>query len=229
MKARIFAVLSVALVVTLSIAQAEAQIRATDSYQYQAHEPIELRADLEIPAGFVVAKLDWTIDRPAAGREYEEGNVFCIWAPAGRYDCELEALLLNWETREFREIERVYTVWVQGAQPPPVKPPPVDPPPAPAKKVDRVTYIYEKEMGHVVPREIAALFAELNAAGEIVATAIDQDVRSGAGTIPEQYVVALRAAGKVGRLPLVVVEADGAVVATLNNPQTSDEIRAVLK
>jgi len=108
---------------------------------FEEHEPIELRAELEIPEGFDVAMIDWSIrGAGASGREYDDANVFAVWASPGRYEIECEAMLVNWEARQFRKIERVYVLAVQGAQPPPF---PVDPvTPDPPKPIEVTGPLY---------------------------------------------------------------------------------------
>lgn len=114
-------------IVLLSLGSPPLSVSSPQRLEFDAYEPIELRADIEIPDGFVVAMYDWKIDRPGRGREYDGGRTFAVWGAPGLYEVELEATLINWEAKQFQKIERVFTLAVQGANPPPRPNDPIDP------------------------------------------------------------------------------------------------------
>jgi hypothetical protein len=123
-----------------------------------------------------------------------------------------------------------HTVTLLGPRPPPVvvTPPvviPIDPPDVPPvvtpTKVDRVTYIYEKDKTNV-PRPVAQALQQLNADG-IVATEFEQDTTTGTGGVPAQYSKSLAAAKQAG-LPCLVVEGGGEIIRVVSNPTTMEAV-----
>lgn len=118
-------------------------VSAPEQFTFREHEPIELRADVTLEPGFSIAFRSWSVDKPAAGREYDGGNVFTVWAPPGTYSIEMDCLLINWDAKQFQKVKRVFVVHVQGARPPtPTPPTPPDPiPPGPQPITDPVTWI----------------------------------------------------------------------------------------
>lgn len=109
---------------------------------------------------------------------------------------------------------------------PPTDPPPVDPNPG---KIDRVTYVYEKD-ANITPRPVAYALQRLNTEYvAVVATEFEEDTLDGTGDIPDQYKVALEAARKAG-LPALVIQAGAKVVRVVKDPKTEQQVMdAVLK
>lgn len=104
---------------------------------------------------------------------------------------------------------------------PPTDPPtdPDDPPDTNPKKIDRVTYIFEKDQNNV-PRPVSFALQRLNAEyKDVVATEFEEDTVDGAGEVPEQYKIALEAARKAG-LPALVIQAGKTVVKVVKAPTT---------
>ena len=104
---------------------------------------------------------------------------------------------------------------------------PAEPPPAPhhAKKV---TYIYEKDQGGVIPGVGAAL-AKINAEHpEIIATEFEEDTKDGTGEVPAQYSKSLEAARKAG-LPCLVVEHEDGTIKVVPKPTTEAQVLEALK
>lgn len=122
---------------------AQVSVSTPEQFTFREHEPIELRADVTLEEGFAIAFRSWSVDRPALGREYDGGNVYTVWAPPGTYTIEMDCLLINWDAKKFEKVQRVFTVHVQGAQPPPPVPPsPPDPiPPGPTPITDPVKHV----------------------------------------------------------------------------------------
>ncbi len=115
-----------------------------------------------------------------------------------------------------------------------VPPPPVDPddPIPPTTKVDRVTYVYEKD-NSVIPRQVAFALQKLNtdSGGKIAATEFEEDSTVDGnphGRTPSQYVIALKAAREAG-LPALVVQSGDAVVKVIKNPTTTESVLEVVK
>jgi len=118
-----------------------------------------------------------------------------------------------------------HTVTLRGSDPPP-KPPPDDPPVTPTK-IDRVTYVYEKDET-AVPREVGAALTKISQAGTIFATEFERDGKTGLDEIPVQYRIALEAALKAG-LPCLVVQSGDTVVRTVKAPRTEAEVMEALR
>jgi hypothetical protein len=81
-----------------------------------------------------------------------------------------------------------------------------------------VTYVYEKDQSSP-PRDVQAALRGLNEVG-ILATALDDDARTGDGSVPEQYKIALAAAE--GKVPCLVVQAGDKVLRVIENPTAED-------
>lgn len=94
--------------------------------------------------------------------------------------------------------------------------------PAPAK-VDRVTYIFEKNDGGI-PSGVTAAIGALNAR-DIMATTYE--VPKEGEAVPEQYKVAL-AEAKAQGVPLAVAQAGEKVVRTVKAPTTSQQLLEVV-
>ena len=90
---------------------------------------------------------------------------------------------------------------------------------APSPKVDRVTYVYEKDQG-AVPRGVEVALRELNQGGEILAT--EYQLVDGEAA-PKQYQVAEKSANEAG-IPALVVQAGESVVRVVKSPATKDEV-----
>jgi hypothetical protein len=131
------------------------------------------------------------------------------------------------KTFEIRIVE------LNAPRPPPDKPvvvtpdKPVDPtvPPPPTVKVDRVTYVYEKDDG-MPPPGVAAGLNKLNRQN-ITATVFEEDTTDGTGQTPEQYKTALEAAKKNG-LPALVVQS-GNVVKSAVKVTTEQQVLEAVK
>lgn len=82
-------------------------------------------------------------------------------------------------------------------------------------KVDRVTFVYEKD-DHAIPSGVQVGLSTLNQRG-ILATIFEQDTVDGSGETPEQYKVALKAAKDAG-LPSAVAQAGAKVTKVAKNP-----------
>lgn len=119
-------------------------------------------------------------------------------------------------------------VEVAGEVKPPPKPddPPVDPN---QKRIDRVTYVFEKDQTNT-PKPVAFALHRLNTEYEnVIASEFEEDTVDGSGEVPDQYKIALEAARKAG-LPALVIQAGATVVKVLKAPTTEAEVMAeVLK
>ena len=106
-------------------------VTTPERLEFAPYEPIELHATIEAPEGFRIVLYDWEADKPAHVREYNDGKSAHVWAPPGRHEIELEAILHNKETDDFRKEERFFNITIRG---PPVNPvvvvptDPIDPP-----------------------------------------------------------------------------------------------------
>lgn len=94
-------------------------------------------------------------------------------------------------------------------------------PEPPAKKVDRVTYVFEKDTT-LIPRPVSLALRKLNDSG-ILATEFEQDTVTGLGQTPRQYSIALKAAKSAG-LPALVFQAGDQVTAVVRNPKTERDV-----
>jgi hypothetical protein len=123
-------------------------------------------------------------------------------------------------------------VEVAGQVPlPPTVPPGPNPPTTPSpSKIDRVTYVWEKDQGPV-PQGVAKALQRLNtdSAYRVLATDFEEDTIDGSdGQTPDQYVIALKAAREMG-LPALVVQAGTVVVKVVKAPKTEVEVLDVVK
>lgn len=82
----------------------------------------------------------------------------------------------------------------------------------PTPKVDRVTYVNEKDRA-VAPPAVLSAFDKLNRQG-ILATSFEVDTKDGDQQIPDQYKLAYQAAEDAGT-PCIVVEGGGEVIKVL--------------
>jgi hypothetical protein len=96
----------------------------------------------------------------------------------------------------------------------------------PAKKVTKVTYVWEKDKT-AIPRPVGAALTQLNTQG-ILASDIEADVVDGDGQVPDQYKVAIEAAKKAG-LPCLVVQAGDEVIRVLSDPKTLEAVLEAAK
>lgn len=106
----------------------------------------------------------------------------------------------------------------------PTKPAPSDPnnPTPNNPKVDRVTWVWEKDSGPV-PQYVSAALQRINAARSgVVASDFEDDTTDGNGEVPDQFKVAL-AASKTAGVPVLVLQA-GSVVVRAWKPSTEAEI-----
>jgi len=107
----------------------------------------------------------------------------------------------------------------------PDKPEPVVPS-DPTVRVDRVTYVYEKDDGSV-PRPVAFALAKLSQT-HVIATEFDQHSTNGSGQVPSQYKIALAAARQAG-LPALVVQSGDQVVRVVKSPTTEAAVMEAAK
>lgn len=92
---------------------------------------------------------------------------------------------------------------------------------APPVKIDRVTYVYEKD-NTAIPSAVSAALNALNTQG-IMANHHEQDTKDGTGDVPEQYKIALPAAIAAG-LPSLVVQSGTKVVRVVQDPKTYEQV-----
>lgn len=88
-------------------------------------------------------------------------------------------------------------------------------------KVDRVTYVYEKDEG-AVPPPVSYALRKLNENG-IIATELEVDPLNGLNGIPTQDKVAVEA-GKREGLPALVVQSGQTVTKVVKKPTTVEEV-----
>ena len=125
-----------------------------------------------------------------------------------------------------------HRIVVGGSAVPPADPtlPPEDPnhPPNPSK-IDRVTWVWEKDNGPV-PRHVAAALQRINAdrSAGVFASDFEDDTVDGDGQVPDQYKAALEASKTAG-VPVLVFQSGSTVVKTMKDPKTEAEIMEALK
>ena len=84
-------------------------------------------------------------------------------------------------------------------------------------------YVYEKDQGSV-PGPVSQALHRLNTERDsFAASAIDQDIVTGGGTVPAQFQAAIAAARAAG-LPALVILGESGVLRVLPNPTTEAEI-----
>jgi hypothetical protein len=105
------------------------------------------------------------------------------------------------------------------------RPPPVDPikPPPLTTRATAAVYVFEKDQG-TPPPPVSAALHRLNTEREsFVASAVDQDIVTGAGQVPEQFRAAIQAAKQAG-LPALVVMSGANVLRVVRNPTTVEAV-----
>lgn len=117
-----------------------------------------------------------------------------------------------------------HTVTLLAPRPPPEPDDPTDPtnPPLTTNPTAAV-YVYEKDQGSV-PGPVSQALHRLNTERDsFAASAIDQDITTGGGTVPAQFQAAIAAARAAG-LPALVILGESGVLRVLPNPTTEAEI-----
>lgn len=85
-------------------------------------------------------------------------------------------------------------------------------------KATAATYVYEKD-DTAIPSPVYGALNKLNRERGIVATIFEEDTVDGTGQTPDQYVLPLAEAKKIG-LPAFVVTSGANVVKVLKDPKT---------
>jgi hypothetical protein len=96
----------------------------------------------------------------------------------------------------------------------------------PAKKVTKVTYVWDREKT-AIPRPVGVALNQLNTQG-ILASEIEESITDGEGQVPDQYKVAIEAAKKAG-LPCLVVQAGDEVIRVVSDPKTLEAVLEAAK
>jgi len=182
-------------------------------------EPIVIEADVEIPDGWS-ALFDWDVERPAKGREVNNGRTLHVWAPPGTYEIELEVFLAKAEDSKvvFDKKTSVTQLTVTGTVP-------VDPvkdPEKPAPGVKTAVIVYDKASGPPLAGEAAT--GQLRKDGESVFF-----MAAGEGSTPPAFLdLAIERAAEIG-LPALVLLDGTSVARVLPMPSTSDAIVAEVR
>lgn len=206
---------------------------STGVIEAEPHTLIEIRVSPQPPEGFEVLSQEWLVLDPTVDwRQYDNGEVFVATsAPGTSFQARWRGQYIRLEPLQGKADWRVYTIQIRGPpQPPPVTPPVVTPtPPDTVPQPDpttpgparQITYIHEHQQQQI-PRPIQEALRRLREAG-ITATAIDKDIKDGAGQIPAQYRVALGAAPS-GRPSAVIEDGKGGVLV-IENPTEQDLLK----
>jgi hypothetical protein len=96
-------------------------------------------------------------------------------------------------------------------------------------KVDRVTYVYEKDQGGV-PVNVQVALAKINEGRKILASEFEDDTVDGDGDVPDQYKIALEQSKTTG-IPCLVVQSGTKVVRVVKITKTTtlNEIMEAVK
>jgi|TARA_R100000789_G_C3020799_1_gene153453 hypothetical protein len=112
--------LSIAL---LSALLGQVNVLAEQEFTYKEHRAIELSADIQIEEGFEIAKIQWRTRATKTDlRPHDKGSTCSVWAPPGKYEITLDAWMINWESKKFDSVERIFNITVEGSRPPPDNP-----------------------------------------------------------------------------------------------------------
>jgi hypothetical protein len=114
----------------LLLCSADLALEPVVQLEVTEHQPVVIEANLEIEPGWQVL-FDWDVDKPARAREVDNGKVVHIWAPPGRYEIELSAILVNWDTRELKKQEQTTSLVILGDDSTPPDPGPTPDPAVP--------------------------------------------------------------------------------------------------
>jgi hypothetical protein len=177
-----------------------------------------------IPEGASIVP-EWSATDGVEWREPVTGTLY-IWAPPGRHELRvvLDWIFIDWEAKTFQRGRPELIGTFQVGEAPDIPEPKPKPDPT-LPSVTRVTYVYEKDQTQIPP-QVAAALMELNKRG-IQATEYEDDNKTGAGTVPEQYKTALAKAKEKG-LPALVAESPAGVVV-VHDPRTSSDVFDAVK
>jgi hypothetical protein len=84
-------------------------------------------------------------------------------------------------------------------------------------------YVFEKDQGTPPPAVSAALHRLNTERESFAASAVDQDIVTGAGQVPEQFRAAIQAAKQSG-LPALVVLSGSEVLRVVRDPKTVEAV-----
>lgn len=97
-----------------------AQVQLAGQLEVMEHEPAVMESTFVEPVGASVL-LDWKVDKPARGREFDGARVFAVWAPPGTYEVELDivtAILVDGKIKLDKD-EQIYNLVVKSKGPGP--------------------------------------------------------------------------------------------------------------
>jgi len=100
-------------------------VHTEEKFTFKEHRAIVLSAGVEIPDGFKLARIQWrtrSIEVDLRPHTTNNRHECSVWAKPGTYEIMLDAWLINWEAKEFDTVERIFTLTVEGARPPPIIP-----------------------------------------------------------------------------------------------------------
>lgn len=182
----------------------------------------DVRIVMDSPKG--VTQADYTLDQQLSIKVSPFQWTFSLDFAAkkpGDY-----VVIVDWNSAPYGLVH--HRISVGGAAPTDPTLPPDDPnhPPNPLK-IDRVTWVWEKDSGPI-PRHVASALQRINAElSGIVASDFEDDTTDGNGEVPDQFKVALTASKTAG-VPVLVLQA-GSMVVKAWKPSTEAEIMEAIR
>ena len=213
--------------ILLSVLLLQPQI-VTNVFEGEVNKLLEIRVTPDIPEGYQLLDQEWLVLAPKVDyRQYEDGSVFVLTAPAGQYQARWRGQYLRLEPFDAKKEWRVYTINIRGPPDTVVIPDPVDEtdpikPLPPGKRL--VVVVWESSQTR---RPVQTFKAReiLEAKGHQFRV-IDKDQLTGLDRVPRELASAIEATSGQDLPYLVVVAADGSVVKAKALPNTASQIEA---
>ena len=212
-------------------------VSAEDAFTFKAHRAVVLNAEIELKPGFKVARVQWrtrsievdlrptdiietaTNEDGTTAVTVLQGARCSVWAPPGTYEVTLDAWLINWTAQEFDTIERIFTITIEGARPPPGPTEDDDPPPPDEQTSGKVFSVVIAEAARLTAQQSKTLldlrtFADRNQAA-VSHTVFPPDAENADGSKNEtvqKYVAKLPSGARFPFVFFVQLTADGRAV-----------------
>jgi hypothetical protein len=207
----------------------QVNVLAEQEFTYKEHRAIELSADIQIEEGFEIAKIQWRTRAPKIDlRPHDKGQTCSVWAPPGEYEITLDAWMINWESKKFDSVERIFNITIEGSRPPPDIPDPPDD----IKTSGKVTAIIISEASKQTGKQSDALleirtFVDANQE-DVSQITLDPDAENPDGSkneVVKEYVKRIPSGSK---LPFVFLtqldDSDRVVVKWLGELETGSDL-----
>jgi hypothetical protein len=135
------------------------QLQTAAPLEFDAHEPIEVTSAFPVAEGWE-ADHDWLIDRPARGRQYNDGGLFAVWGPPGKYEVRHKVYAVHWEQRKRQSKVEYVTIIIRGGPEPEPVPPPDPIVPTPDADLSSLARRWASDLDPSVRRQLQSLYQQ---------------------------------------------------------------------